>query len=94
MSLNVLQYRQNVLWMPKKYTCAENVVKIHYYRITLQGGGCVSLVVVTTRNFKCGYLGVVLFRRINMKQNCKEANENCSNFSFSTGSNSNNSRAV
>ena len=37
---------------------------------------------------------MVLFRRINLKQNFEEANENCSNLSFSTGSNSNNSRAV
>ena len=62
--LNVLQYRQNVLWIPKKYTCAENVVKINYRKIILHVGVWVSLLIFNTRKFKCGCLGVVLFRRI------------------------------
>jgi hypothetical protein len=65
-SLSVLQYRQNILWMPKKCSCAWNVVKIHYQKITLQGGLRIGLLIFTTRNFKCGYWCVVLFRRINI----------------------------
>ena len=36
-SLNVLQYRRNVSWMPKKCTCAANVVRIQYNKITTTG---------------------------------------------------------
>jgi len=41
-----------------------NVVKNHYHKIIPQSGGWVSLLIVTTRNFKCGFFSVVSFRRI------------------------------
>ena len=77
------------------------MVKIHYHKITLRVGLWISFLVVTTRNFKCGFFSAVLFGRIkyfslqqNMKENCEEANEHCSNFTFSIGSKCNNSNAV
>jgi hypothetical protein len=60
----MLEYRQDVLWIQKKCSCAGNVAKFQYHKITTQSGVWVSLLVVTSRNFKCGYSGVVLFRRI------------------------------
>ena len=72
-----------------------NVVKIHYHKITSQGGEWVSLLVVTVSNVKCGYFRVVaFFCRPNFNQNYEETNENCSNFTFSVVSNCNNSNTV
>lgn len=100
-SLWVLKYRQSVLWMLKKCSCANNALKIRWHKFTKRVGLWVSLLIVTVRNLKCGHLWVVLFRCIiilfstaKYEQNCEEATENFSNFPFCIISKCNSCSAV
>jgi len=66
LSLNMLQYRQNVLWMPKKCSCAVNMVKNLLSSNYLTGLQVGQFVDISYKNFKYGYFRMVLFRRIKL----------------------------